>query len=148
MKNVSYLGESPFLIKMKNNTISCSVIFENILYEYRFLEFGDILVRALQVANSIPHANGVRASVLHVRSCVGNRLFASTQLAVMPYPSQKKMRSKRHLFANIESILLSVKEARDRILRSPRFSWGYTLLVTLAKRAWVAPYGARFWWLR
>ena len=47
------------------------------------------MVRALQVTNSTPHASGVRASVLHVRSCVGNRLFASTQLAVMPYPWHK-----------------------------------------------------------
>ena len=54
-----------------------------------------------------PHANGVRASVLHVRSCVGNRLFASTQLAVMPYPSHKNA-VQNPTIANIESILLSV----------------------------------------
>ena len=65
------------------------------------------MVRALQVTNSTPHASGVRASVLHVRSCVGNRLFASTQLAVMPYPSHKNA-VQNPTIANIESILLSV----------------------------------------
>ena len=65
------------------------------------------MVRALQVTNSTPHASGVRASVLHVRSCVGNRLFASTQLAVMPYPSHKNA-VQNPIIANIESILLSV----------------------------------------
>ena len=61
----------------------------NIEFWSIFREYGDILVRVLQVANWIPHANGVRGSVLHVYSCVGNRLLASTLLALMPYFSSK-----------------------------------------------------------